>query len=129
MGIETTPVAITLSEGQPEAEVEVQVAGSTANYVVFGVTENLKLLSKVGEAYPNPTNGNASLEITAAVPVQLDLKLYNQVGQVAMANSLDLTAGTHMIHVSLEGLPSGFYYLRATTAQGDYVTRRIIKSR
>jgi hypothetical protein len=129
MGIQTTPVMITLSESQSQATVEVQVQGSEANYVVFGVNEKLKLLSGIGQPYPNPAMDNATIEITASQPVQVDLELYNQVGQLTSSDALHLGAGTHRITVPLEGLPSGFYYLKATTAQGDFVSRRIIKSR
>lgn len=129
MGVQTTPVMITLSEDQPVATVEVQVQGSEANYVVFGMTEKLKLLTSVGQPYPNPAGGNVSLEIRVSQPVLLHLTLYNQVGQAARSNVQGFGAGVHTVSVSLDGLPAGFYYLKATTPQGDYFSRRVIKSR
>lgn len=126
MGIETTPAMITLDEDQPEATVEVQVSSGEANYV-FGVSEQKILLSNVGNVYPNPTSGSTSLEITAKAPVTLAIKLYNQTGQAMWSDSIDIGQGSHTVKLGIGSLPAGFYYLKVTSAEGDFVTRRIVK--
>ncbi len=125
-GIETDPALITLSSEQPESHVEIQVADGEVNYV-FGISERLVLLSGVGEAYPNPTSGISSIEISSKSPVSLELALYNQTGQAVWTNTTDHGAGSHTIQLGTAALPSGFYYLKVTSKQGDFVTRRIVK--
>jgi PKD repeat protein len=127
MGVNPTPAMITLDEDQPEATVEVQVSGGEANYV-FGVTEQLKSLSSISDIYPNPARGNAMVEVTSSKAVQLELNLYNQVGQVSWSSAMELDGGTKRISLPTGQLPAGFYYLMITTSEGDFVSRRLVKS-
>jgi hypothetical protein len=127
MGVNTTPVMITLHEDQSEAWVEVRVAGNEASYTL-SIPESLKQLTGFSQVYPNPARDMASVEITSESSLELDMRLFNQLGQPAWSTTVDLAAGTHRITIPAGQLPSGFYYLQATTSQGDYVTRRVVIS-
>jgi PKD repeat protein len=127
MGMNTTPAMIILHEDQPEVSVEIQVESSEVNYV-FSVSEQLSILSGVSKAYPNPARKNAMIEFSSEAPSTLILILFNQVGQITWRDAVDLSFGINQVTIPLEGLPSGFYYLRATTQEGDFISRRVIKS-
>jgi hypothetical protein len=68
------------------------------------------------------------IEFSSEAPSTLILILFNQVGQITWRDAVDLSFGINQVTIPLEGLPSGFYYLRATTQEGDFISRRVIKS-
>ena len=127
MGINTTPALINLHEGQPEVWVEIRVFGNEANYFL-SVRESKERLTGISQVYPNPASENAMLEMTVSAPLQLELVIYGQLGQVIWNHVLDLGAGAHRISIPAGELPAGYYYLRATSSQGDQITRRIVIS-
>ena len=127
MGMNSTPVQISLHEQQPEASVEVQVSNGEISYI-FSVTEQLSILEEAGNVYPNPATGNARIELTSKAPAAFRLDIYNQVGQLTWSQQVDLTRGPQQVTLPMEHMPAGFYYLKVTSAEGDFVTRRIVKS-
>jgi hypothetical protein len=126
MGIHTTQAEITLSEQNPSSSVEVQVSGSEANFV-FGLAEQKINLEKVGDIFPNPVSGNAQLEITARETTNLQVRIFNQNGQLMNAGNLSLSSGTYNYKLETETLPAGLYLLRITSDQGDMVCRKFMR--
>jgi len=127
MGIHTNQATVTLSEGQPEVAIEIQVSAGEAN-VVFGVNEQKITIEKAGNIYPNPVTDNSRIEISLKEPTPVEFSIYNQVGQLAVAKGELLSSGTNTVIVNTRGLQPGLYLLRITTAKGDLVTRRFIKA-
>jgi len=128
MGIHTIQAQVTLSAEHPAANVEVQVSGGEAN-IVFGVPEQKLTLDKVGDIYPNPATDASKLEITIKKPVNIEVSIFGQTGQLMDASEISLNAGTHNIEVEMGSLPAGLYLLRITTAQGEMVSRKFMKAR
>jgi hypothetical protein len=126
MGIHTIQAAVTLSEQQPEASVEVQVNGGEAN-VVFGVDENNISLGQVGEIYPNPVHDNALIDIKVKKPANVEISLMGINGQRLRAEGLHLEAGTQSIKIITDQLPDGIYLMKIVSDQGDVVSRKFMK--
>jgi hypothetical protein len=127
-GIHTIEAQVTLSADQPQANVEVRVSGGEA-YVVFGVPEQNISLDKVSEIYPNPVNDNPKLDITVNKPVNLEISIFGQTGQLMDVRGLSLDAGTHNIILDAGTLPAGLYLVRIATGQGEVVSRKFMKAR
>ena len=126
MGIHTVQAEVTLSAGQPEAAVEVQVNGDQAN-VVFGVPEQKGVIEKVGGIYPNPVNNNAKFDVTVSEPVNLGISIFGQTGQLMDLRGISLNAGSHNITLDTGKLPAGLYLARITTARGEVINLKFMK--
>jgi len=67
----------------------------------------------LGPVYPNPFNSRASVSLSLPVAREVDLALYDLLGRrVRSLARGPLSAGTHSVTISAEGLPSGIYYVR-----------------
>ena len=79
----------------------------------------------IGAAYPNPTRGAASLDLTLDRALDLRVVLYDVVGrQVATLADGPAAAGETTIGLDVSGLAPGVYLLRVE-ADGQAVTRRM----
>ena len=79
----------------------------------------------IGAAYPNPTRGAASLDLTLDRALDLRVVLYDVVGrQVATLADGPAAAGETTIGLDVSGLAPGLYLLRVE-ADGQAVTRRM----
>jgi hypothetical protein len=126
MGIHTNQATVTLTEGQPEIGVEVQVTGEEAN-VVFGIGEKKISIEKVSEVYPNPVTSASRIEISLKKSATVKISIFNQAGLHMADFDRNLPAGPQSITLSTESLPAGLYLLRIMTADGDLVSRRMMK--
>jgi PKD repeat protein len=125
MGIHTNQATVTLTDGQPEVSVEIQVTGSEA-YVVFGVNEHNVLIGEVGEIYPNPVTDNSRIDLSLTEPARVEFTIFNQLGQLVAVKAESLPSGPQTVQFGTDGLKPGLYLLRITTADGDLMTRRFV---
>jgi hypothetical protein len=75
-------------------------------------------------AYPNPTSGNFTLEISSAVKQDLYIRLVNVMGQVVFSDKAS-QANLYTKTIYLEGYANGIYVLQLQTAEGT-LTKRIV---
>ncbi len=127
MGIHTNQASVTLTEAKPEIAVEIQVSGSEAN-VVFGINERKVSIENAGMVYPNPVTSNSAIEISMSEPTMVELRVYNQLGQLVELNAITLSRGPHRVDIGAATLEPGLYLMRIYTAAGDVITRRFIKA-
>ena len=65
------------------------------------------------KAYPNPTKGNATLEIDIDQPGQFDIQLFDFSGQlIETIHSGELPQGRNRFEMEMAHLPSGMYFAR-----------------
>ncbi len=128
LGIHTNQAVVTLSEGQPEVAVEIQVTAGEAN-VVFGIGENLVSVEKAGNIYPNPVGSEARVEISLKAPTVVQMTVLNQTGMQLLSTERSYPAGDATLRLDVSNLPSGLYLLKVSTPDGDRFTRRFIRAR
>ncbi|HEX05574.1 MAG TPA: T9SS type A sorting domain-containing protein, partial [Bacteroidetes bacterium] len=88
-----------------------QTASSTASTVKLPTEFGL------GEAYPNPFNPSTSIKLFLPVAAEVTVQVFNVMGQeVKTLVNGQLEAGSHTLTVEAEGLSSGIYFVRATSA-------------
>ena len=96
------------------------------NDVVVGIEDGPGIDGlAIGAAYPNPTRGAASLDLTLDRALDLRVTLYDVVGrQVATLADGPAPAGDTTLGLDVSGLAPGVYLLRVE-ADGQAVTRRM----
>lgn len=83
------------------------------------------LPEKTGSFYklfPNPTTGIFYLALNYPLPEKISLEIYGIRGEKVMAEEIP---GTPMVTMSLEGRPSGIYFLRLNTGTRNEVIKLI----
>lgn len=77
---------------------------------ITSVGESPNTTFSVDNAYPNPTSGNSSIEITMKKNDKITVEVSNLLGQVIYAASQTLNVGTHTIHFDASKWNSGVYF-------------------
>lgn len=95
--------------------------------VVLTMKEGQAFASHTGDIYPNPVAETANLTINLTQPVDLTVKVLNQLGQVVESFGLNLNAGEQTIEIQTGNLDNGFYTLFITDRNGDSVVKKFIK--
>jgi hypothetical protein len=69
------------------------------------------------QSYPNPFSNFTTIEYELEHSANVNLSIYNHLGQ-RVADLVDGTqvTGTHQVQWDAEGLPTGIYYYRLSTA-------------
>jgi len=101
------------------------------NYVV-SVSEDKSNLSipdefSLEQNYPNPFNPSTTIRIELPVSSQVDLRIYNLLGQevVVLINNEELSSGVYKYNFNASQLTSGVYFYRIITK--DFVqTKKMI---
>ena len=83
----------------------------------LGVDDDVALPSEfaIGDAYPNPFNPSVAVPITLASAADVQLRVFDILGRkvVEVANH-DMSAGSHTLNWTAEGVASGVYFLQVT---------------
>lgn len=75
---------------------------------------------------PNPTNDQFTLNLSLRETITADIIMYNIFGQeVKKIASGTFTMGNQAIHVSVENLSKGIYYVTTRTSD-DTLTKKLV---
>jgi hypothetical protein len=75
--------------------------------------------------YPNPTEGNFRIEFKGDVEDQYQVNIYNAIGQLVHAETLNLVKGGRVQQYDLRSLADGVYMVNIESAKGR-VTKRLV---
>jgi PKD repeat protein len=125
-GLTSETAEVTLSENNPVSTVNFIVNGSS---VILGAESKQAVIEKVGEVFPNPLNGDASLIITLKNPAVLRLTVISQYGQTVMERTEASGAGSNTLTFGFGNLAEGVYTLRIQGEDGSGAARKFIKKR
>lgn len=93
--------------------------------VIVTSMDDLVFLEKL-ELFPNPSNGQFTLIIEGQPLEDLEIGLYNILGQKVMEEPLDFTSGKIIRHYQLDNLPAASYILQIRS-EHQLVYRKLIK--
>ncbi len=75
-------------------------------------------------AYPNPTNGSVTIRTSFSLPTKYTLSVYNSLGQLVCTPPHSSLPGLgNTIHLPLDQLSSGTYFIQMQTPSGNYTKR------
>lgn len=102
-----------------------QVVKSKSNITNNRGTTGVKLIDKLFNVYPNPTNGVLKLDFNYNVAGKFSVKVLSAIGQEVF--SADFEAAMQHQQIDLTHLPEGIYLLQVNTPGGISV-KRIVKN-
>jgi len=78
--------------------------------------------------YPNPFNPRTTIEFDLSESGNIQLEIYNITGQKVeqILENKWLPAGRHFVHFEAHHLPSGTYFYRLVSHQGEQVRKMVL---
>lgn len=127
VGIQTTPIEVTLSEDSGSAVVNIEVRNGEA---VLGIDDiQSAYIENINNIYPNPVTSNATLELNMDESSSITVEIYNQYGQKVFEYNNTLSTGKHSIELNLESISSGMHLMKVSAEDNVGIVRKFIKSR
>jgi len=125
VGIETTPVTITLSADNPNANINIVVKNGEA---LLGIGEpQSAFIEDIGAIYPNPANGNVSLQINMKQSSTVNISIANSYGQQLTNETKRFGTGTQQIRLNTSQLPKGLYFISIQANDGVVHVQKFVK--
>jgi len=92
-----------------------------------GVTEISQFLHdgtlpmKIISLHPNPAQDNVTIETTSPTNEQVNIEIYNALGQRVFSHQRDIPVGAGSIHLDTREFPGGVYWLRIGNAAQSFI--------
>ncbi|MGV3631076.1 MAG: T9SS type A sorting domain-containing protein [Bacteroidota bacterium] len=77
---------------------------------IVALTNELDKIT-VSEAYPNPTNGDVSMDFYSPVNGNIEIKLFDKTGRLILEESKTINSGNNPVNLGIESLAKGVYTL------------------
>lgn len=91
--------------------------------VSYNITSGLKSVAKAAdfsyEIFPNPSNGDVTLNINSSSELASKLVVINNLGQVVKKMDVTLTTGTNNIKLNTSDLSEGIYNVVLSNSKGS----------
>lgn len=125
VGINASPITLTLSEDNPDTDISIIVQNGMA---ALGVEDTQsEYLDEVGYIYPNPVGNQARVEVSLLQQSDVHVIVFNHVGQMVYNRTDSGIRGKTQIEVNTAKLKNGFYTLQIITDDGATLIRKFIK--
>jgi PKD repeat protein len=123
----TIPAVVSIGPDGPSLEgLNIFVS---EDLISTGVSE-VDFESLIGQVYPNPVHGLASLSINLEQGQRVSMAIVDLTGRVISSEMVNFAPGANMHGLSVDGLGSGYYMLSIREASGVFnVTRRFVVNR
>lgn len=103
-------------------------AGASSAMVTHSCAASVdEMTLSASSIYPNPTTGNATLNIEATISQDINVRVVSLNGQILSEATANVTSGSNQIAVSMEDLDAGSYLVQVTDADGTVQTVSIVK--
>lgn len=122
--------AVVLPSGQGYYRLtQVDFNGESETFEPVFVNCNSAQAKNEVKIYPNPASEWVTVEITLDEPLDAQLALFSNSGQVLMLQKADLAIGSNLIRLDITALPQGAYHLNISNSRNVEISggRSIIK--
>lgn len=91
----------------------------------LSINEN-SAFATVGNVYPNPTSGEATINYSLVNAAKVDVKVVDITGKTIYSSTVAQNAGANKVTFDATAFTSGVYYVTVAT-EGSTVTKKLIK--
>jgi serine protease len=128
---DSVEVAFALIGGDNLADLKTSAINAQTKYDNMSLTTATHLIkSKEGytlQSYPNPSSGNTIINVNLPQSGQMELKLYNVMGQdIATIASGEFTAGAHQFNLDAAKFTNGVYYYQLIANDNKLVHKLVV---
>ena len=95
---------------------------------IVQATLNAGEIFTISNFYPSPTEHNASIQITSTVEKEINITVYNMLGQILFSNDYDIVKGKREITYDFSDLPSATYHA-IISAGNEVYNKQIVVTR
>lgn len=88
----------------------------------FSYTETIALSCKLNskiELFPNPANSDLTCRFTHSENSELSISVHDIAGRIVLIEKITGKKGVNQIHLNIDDLAAGAYYLRITNAENN----------
>jgi len=105
-----------------------KIAGANVpcNAEVLGIRDNEKINDLVSLS-PNPNNGNFAINYFSVSNKKVKFKIVDILGQILLANEINLTKGTNQMDMSIPNLKKGIYFLEFESDNNKHIEKVVIQ--
>lgn len=96
------------------------------NAEVLGIRDNEKINDLVSLS-PNPNNGNFAINYFSVTNKKVKIKIVDILGQILLANEINLTKGTNQMDMSIPNLKKGIYFLEFESDNNKHIEKVVIQ--
>ncbi len=109
------------------AEIEAAFASSNITITEQACTNSIKEETTLNEVslYPNPTSDVANLSFTATEANEVEVNIYNLVGELVSTKTVFPTVGENVVEVSTADLTNGQYLVKVMADQKEFVSKTL----
>ena len=100
--------------------------GLPSSSCVQGIKQNNAFESAIGN-YPNPFNNNTTISVTLTENKNLDVKVYNAIGNLVFSKKVSGNVGENTVNFDASNLSSGVYYYTVTAGNQQATKKMIIQ--
>lgn len=123
----TDAIDITLDEDNPIVnDIEIVISSNTVNGSVNGISD-FEWVSGFGDIYPNPVSESASIHINLVETTDIEIEIYNNLGQLMKQTMQTAFSGESTISMNLSSQRSGIYFLRISEGQRSIIKKFVKK--
>ncbi|RKZ33190.1 hypothetical protein DRQ33_04645, partial [bacterium] len=98
----------------------------TANFMDVGIDEKIPMKFAVGNVFPNPFNSNMTFCVSMPSQGDVFIQLRDIMGHNVYDRKHEFVAGEHSVVISLDEVPSGVYFLKASFNEQVTIKRAIL---
>ncbi len=125
-GITSEIATVLIDEDNQSMDISFVLKGNSA---YLSVNNNNAVVSNISDIYPNPVAGNAKMEIDLLKSSDVNLSIYNQMGQAVYNSNISLSAGKQLIELNTADFSQGVYTINLTDENGKTMRKKFVKTK
>lgn len=124
----TIPVEVQLEESANGNQiVQIVISDEYVSGMVNSGIQNNELNAGLSDVYPNPVSHSLHISYSGQQSGQLTYTLLNYEGQVIESGNLNNASGKNTMHVNVDHLTEGMYFIRIMDSAQHSASRKFIK--
>ncbi len=119
------------------ANVVIDETNKTSDNITFTVNDDnisvsinnqfSDMIKSIGNIYPNPSSNAVNINVSIVKPVEFNISILNQLGQIVLTTKENLQTGNNIISLEVSQLEMGFYTVLINSSDNSQIVRKFMK--